>query len=143
MQRCLNRASNSAVQREDDNEETLKKRLRAFQELSKPVVEMYSRLGKVKKIDARRGVHEVFEDTKKAMLPEMFFLIGAKGSGKSQVAENLGSRANMKVVNFEQFLRSNGLDPQDDEESTLALIKYLINETAPRVLLEDFPRNET
>lgn len=75
------------------------------------MVEMYARLGKVKRIDARRGVHEVFEDTKKAMLPEIFFLIGAKGSGKSQVAENLSARANMKTLNFEEFLRTNSLDP--------------------------------
>ena len=30
----------------------------------------------------------------------------------------------------------------DDEEVTLALVKRLVNETAPRVLIEDFPRNE-
>jgi len=65
----MTRASSSSVQREDDNEETLKKRLRAFKELSKPVVDMYSRFGKVKHIDASKSVKEVFEQTKKAMLP--------------------------------------------------------------------------
>ena len=41
LERCLVRAAGAVVQREDDNEETLKKRLRAFKELSKPVVDLY------------------------------------------------------------------------------------------------------
>jgi adenylate kinase family enzyme len=86
LARCLSRASAAAVQREDDNEETLKKRLRAFKELSRPVVDLYARFGKVKMIDASKSVADVFEATKRAMLPEVFFLLGPKGSGKSSVA---------------------------------------------------------
>ena len=70
MERCLVRAANSTVKREDDNEETLKKRLRNFNELSKPVVDMYAKFGKVKHIDASKSVDQVFEQTKKAMLQE-------------------------------------------------------------------------
>lgn len=105
LERCLVRASNSAVQRDDDNEETLKKRLRAFKELSKPVVDMYARFGKVKHIDASKSVNQVFEHTKKAMLPEVFFVIGPKGSGKSYVSTELGARTNMQIINFETFLQ--------------------------------------
>ena len=89
------RASGAAVQREDDNEETLKKRLRAFKELSRPVVDMYARFGKVKHIDASKSVAEVFQATKRAMLPEVFFLIGPKGAGKSHVGQELAARTNM------------------------------------------------
>lgn len=145
LQRCLVRASSSAVQREDDNEETLKKRLRAFKELSKPVVEMYGRFGKVKRIDASKSVSEVFEATKRAMLPEVFFLVGPKGSGKAALARELGARGNMEVLHFERFLKENGYPSFgfDEEEATLALIKKLVHETAPRFLLVDFPRTET
>ena len=108
FERCLNRANNSAVQREDDNEDTLRKRLRAFKELSKPVVEMYSRFGKVKHIDASKTVNQVFEQTKKAMLPEVFFMIGPKGSGKSYIATELAARTNMQIINFEAFLQQSG-----------------------------------
>lgn len=130
--------------REDDNEETLKKRLRSFQELSKPVVDMYSRLGKVKRIDASKPVSEVFQQTKKAMLPQVFFMIGPKGCGKSTVARELGTRTQMQVINFDKFLIQAGQNPDDfdDEEATLALVNSLVNETAPRILLEDFPRTE-
>jgi hypothetical protein len=36
------------------------------------------------------------------------------------------------------------IDPDDfdDEEATLALVRHLVNETAPRILIEDFPRTE-
>jgi adenylate kinase family enzyme len=144
LERCLVRASNSIQQREDDNEETLKKRLRAFKELSKPVVEMYARFGKVKHIDASKSVGEVFEETKKAMLPQVFFMIGPKGSGKSTVATELANRTNMIVLRFDHFLKSKGFDVNDfdDEEATMSLVNHLVHETNPRVLIEDFPRNE-
>lgn len=83
LERCLVRASGATVQREDDNEETLKKRLRAFKELSKPVVELYQKFGKVRWIDAGFSIDEVYAETRKAMLPNIFFLIGPKSSGKS------------------------------------------------------------
>ena len=104
LDRCLTRASASSVKREDDNEETLKKRLRNFNEISKPVVDMYAKLGKVKHIDAGKPVNEVFEATKRAMLPQVFFMIGNNGSGKSTIAKSLASRANMEVLNFTKFL---------------------------------------
>jgi adenylate kinase family enzyme len=48
---------------------------------------MYARFGKVKHIDASRGINEVFEETKKAMLPQIFFIVGPKGSGKSTISK--------------------------------------------------------
>lgn len=120
------------------------KRLRAFKELSKPVVELYAKFGKVKHIDASKTVSEVFEATKKAMLPEVFFMIGPKGSGKGTFAKDLAARTNMEVLSFDKFIRESGFDANDydDEEVTLALVKRLVNETAPRFIIEDFPRNE-
>jgi adenylate kinase family enzyme len=82
MERCLVRASNSAVQREDDNAETLKNRLRAFKECSRPVVELYSKFGKVRHIDASQSINKVYEETRKAVLPEVMFMVGPPKSGK-------------------------------------------------------------
>ena len=71
------------------------------------------------------------------MLPEVFFMIGPKGSGKSSIAKELAYRTNMEVLRFEKFIKESGFNPAnyDDEEVTMALIKRLINETAPRILL--------
>ena len=48
----------------------------------------------------------------------------------------------MLMLNFAKFLKDSSLEGKDDETVTMALIKHLINETAPRVLIEDFPQNE-
>lgn len=76
------------------------------------------------------------------MLPETFFLIGPKCSGKTTLGKALAERTNMKILNFSQFLKSQDLKNTDDETKTMALIKNLVNETVPRVLIEDFPQNE-
>ena len=61
LERCLVRAAGAVVQREDDNEETLKKRLRAFKDLSRPVVELYQKFGKVRYIDAGFPIDVVYQ----------------------------------------------------------------------------------
>ena len=73
------------------------------------------------------------------MLPETFFMIGPKCSGKSTLGKALAERTNMKLLNFSQFVRQHDLKNADDETKTMALIKHLVNETVPRILLEDFP----
>lgn len=76
------------------------------------------------------------------MIPETFFMLGPKCAGKTTLGKALAERTNMKVLNFSRFLISNNLKKSDDETKTMALIKQLVNETVPRVLIEDFPYNE-
>jgi len=49
----------------------------------------------------------------------------------------------MQPLMFSKFVKDNGLKGKDCETVTMALIKHLIQETAPRVLIEDFPQTET
>ena len=139
LERCLVRAAGAVVQREDDNEETLKKRLRAFKDLSRPVVELYQKFGKVRYIDAGFPIDVVYQETRKAMLPNIYFMIGPKSSGKSTLGHALADRTNMQVLSFSKFVRDHNLKEEDDETKTSLLIKHLVNETAPRILIEDFP----
>lgn len=90
-------------------------------------------------IDAGQSIGDVFAATKRAVLPQIFFLIGPKCSGKTTLGQALADRTNMVLMNFTRFVKDNGLKGKDDETVTMALIKFLINETSPRVLLEDFP----
>jgi adenylate kinase family enzyme len=138
--RCAKRAETSG--RADDNLETLIKRFKAFNEQSKPVVELYQKFGKVHYIAATGTVAEVYQETKKAMLPQTFFIIGPKCSGKTTLGKALSERTNMKLINFSKFIKDNDLKSADDETKTMGLIKLLVNETVPRVLIEDFPQNE-
>ena len=143
MERCLARAAASKVKREDDNPETLMNRLRAFNEKSKLVVELYQEFGKVHYIYANESIDQIFEKTKRAILPQVFFLIGSKCSGKTTLGSALAERTNMSLLSFNQFLTDKNLKNKSDEAITMALIKHLVNVTASRVLIEDFPQNET
>ena len=73
------------------------------------------------------------------MLPQIFSIIGPKCSGKSSLGSSLAERTNMTHLNFTQFIKMHGLKDLDDEAKTQHLIKHLVNETTPRILLEDFP----
>ncbi|KAL4219565.1 Adenylate kinase isoenzyme 1 [Mactra antiquata] len=90
--RLLGRAETSG--RVDDNEETIKKRLKTFHDITTPVVEYYEKEGKLKKVTAEQGPDEVFTQVE-AIFDEMFktesnelsdakviFVVGGPGSGK-------------------------------------------------------------
>jgi adenylate kinase family enzyme len=75
------------------------------------------------------------------MLPSISFLLGPNASGKSTLGKALANRTNMKFLDFNQFVRDNGLVGKKDELVTGELIKAMINEPSPRVLIKNFPQN--
>ncbi|XP_065068415.1 adenylate kinase isoenzyme 5-like [Rhopilema esculentum] len=64
-ERLLGRAKTSG--RVDDNEETIKKRLKTFEEQTLPVLDVYGGQNKVQRINAERGIDEIFTDVCVAM----------------------------------------------------------------------------
>ena len=142
LERCLVRAANSSVQREDDNAETLIKRLDAFNTMSKPVVDLYRKFGKVREIDASKSIAEVYEETRKAVLPQVAFMVGPTKAGKSTIAQALAERTNMSILDFTAFLSKKGLTSKPEEEQVSELIKYLVDQPSQRVLIEEFPQTE-
>lgn len=48
----------------------------------------------------------------------------------------------MNLINFSKFINDNGLKDKDEESITIALIKKLVNEISPRIIIEDFPQTE-
>ncbi|XP_043941765.1 UMP-CMP kinase [Protopterus annectens] len=63
IDRCLERGKSSG--RTDDNRESLQKRIKTYQESTKPIIELYEKQGKVRKVDGSKGIDEVFEEVKK------------------------------------------------------------------------------
>jgi UMP-CMP kinase len=63
VKRCLGRGA-AGSGRSDDNEESLRKRLQTFIIDTLPIIQMYEKLGLVKRIDASRSADEVYEDVK-------------------------------------------------------------------------------
>jgi adenylate kinase family enzyme len=107
-----------------------------------PVVDFYDKFGKVHRIDANKDVNEVYEATRKCVLPSVSFMIGPQGAGKSVLGKALCEKTNMKQLKFNQFVHENNLGSADDETVTAALIQHLAAQTCPRVLIESFPQSE-
>lgn len=128
--------------RSDDTESTIKKRFTNYVESTKPAIEMYSHFGKVHEIDGCNDVNEIYEETRKALLPQVSWIVGPRGSGKSSVGRALSACTNMKLIDFSEFVKSCSLEGKDDETVVSALIKSLSEEVSPRVLLENFPKND-
>ncbi|XP_066857268.1 UMP-CMP kinase isoform X2 [Anser cygnoides] len=55
--RCLERGKSSG--RSDDNRESLEKRIHTYLQSTKPIIDLYERMGKVRKVDASKSVDEV------------------------------------------------------------------------------------
>ena len=55
--------------RVDDNPEVIKKRIQHFVDYTVPVIEYYSKIGKVRRIDASGDVNDIYEATRKAIIP--------------------------------------------------------------------------
>jgi len=103
---------------------------------------MYEHFGKVREIDGTADVNEIYEKTRASVLPQVSFMIGPIGSGKSCLGKNLCSRTNMELMNYDEFIASSGLEDKDEETQTVALIKALSRKCSSRVLLESFPQTE-
>ena len=58
--RLLERGKTSG--RSDDNEESIVKRLKVFNEQTKPVIDHYGKLDKVKRFDANRAIDAITAD---------------------------------------------------------------------------------
>jgi len=140
LQRCLKRAE--LGDRADDKASILAKRLKNYNEQTKPVIELYQKFQKVREIDGNRDAGAVYQDTRKAMLPQVFCMVGPQASGKTTLGAALCERTNMKLLNFNCFVGEQGLSGADDETVTMALIHRLSQEISPTILLEDFPQTE-
>lgn len=140
VDRLLERGLTSG--RSDDNAEAIAKRFETYQQKNLPVINYYEQFGKVRRIDANRDVLDIYEDTRRAMLPQISCIIGPKASGKSTLGKALCERTNMKLLNYNEFVQANSLADVDEETATSALIKQLSQEISPRMLVEDFPQSE-
>ncbi|CAH8605203.1 unnamed protein product [Schistosoma haematobium] len=63
IQRCLGRKSN----RVDDNEETLKHRIKQFKEQCMPIIQFYEAQNLVTRINANKSIPEVYEQVREMM----------------------------------------------------------------------------
>ena len=65
---------------------------------------MYKKFGKVREVDGAGDTVQVWNATRQAMLPQVSFLIGTIGSGKSTLGIKLSERTNAKLLRFGHFV---------------------------------------
>ena len=53
---------------------------------------------------------------------EVHAIMGKNGSGKSTLSQKLCERTNAKLLNYSDFVRSSGLNANDDDALVIALI---------------------
>lgn len=129
--------------KDDQDEETLKKRLKEFDAKTRPAIEYYNQFGKVRTVDGSGTIEDVYKLIQKAILPEIFLVIGSKGSGKTTVSQFFSERTNMKYMNFIEWASK----PEfvKIRKNNIELTKRLIDELKvmrnPRLIIDGFPEN--
>lgn len=116
VKRLLHRGQTSG--RSDDNEETIKQRLNVFNEQSKPVIDHYSKSGKVCRIDANRPVDKITEEVEKHLSeigiypkfnnktkPKAFLMLGNSGSGKGTQCKKIVDKFGFHSISTGDLLR--------------------------------------
>ncbi|XP_067893272.1 UMP-CMP kinase isoform X1 [Heterodontus francisci] len=63
IERCLERGKGSG--RTDDNIMSLEKRIQTYMQSTKPIIELYEKEGKVRRVDGAKSVDEVFVEVQK------------------------------------------------------------------------------
>ncbi|KAG8505435.1 UMP-CMP kinase [Galemys pyrenaicus] len=91
IERCLERGKSSG--RSDDNRESLEKRIQTYLESTKPIIDLYEDMGKVKKIDASKSVDEV---TSVALMVLMQKVLGSVGVAHMPDCGHLQYGVNMR-----------------------------------------------
>ena len=66
--RLMKRGESSG--RVDDNEETIKKRLQTFHEVTQPVIDYYDKQGKLRRVDSEKAPNDVFAEVQKILSGE-------------------------------------------------------------------------
>ncbi len=95
--------------REDDNEETITKRIEAFTKDTEPTLEMYRTFGKVYPVNALGTIDQVYAATKEALLPNLTFIFGPPVDDVCKLACFLKNRTCHKLINLRCFYKMNNL----------------------------------
>ena len=160
--RLLERGKSSG--RVDDNEATIVKRFKVFQMQSMPVVNYFSRRGRVKMIAATdsadnhvRSRDEIYEQVRQCFAPEVVFVLGGPGSGKGTQCSNIVREFGYTHLSAGDLLRAEVARGSTDGvmiqemmtlgkivpvEVTLNLLKKAMdkNHATNKFLIDGFPR---
>ena len=90
---------------DDQDENTIRNRIREFLERSFPVIQFYDKYGVVRTIDSENDVNVVYEQVREKLFPDIYCIIGKKYSGKTEIGNALADRMKAKLIDFNDFLK--------------------------------------
>jgi adenylate kinase family enzyme len=134
VDRLTKRAETSG--RADDNPETIRNRIQVFYDSTQPVLDTYWRLGKVAMINGLGEIEDIYENVKKAIVPNLIFLYGAPCTGKSTVAKSICQATGYKYLNLKAFYEQNKCI--NDNDKINKLMKYLAATTYRNFIVDSF-----
>lgn len=124
-------------------DEAIEQKVNDYKAAISPLLDFYRALGKVRTVDGNRSPPEVYREFVEASLPQLFFFIGPRCSGKSTVCKHLAKRTNMHYIDFKTLLSKKRFAAVrgDPEAVTKEFIRCLHTVKASRLIIEGFPEN--
>lgn len=111
---------------------------------SRELIDFYAQFGAVRETDAVGTPELVFKRFKQAIRPEVFFIIGPPGSGKTTQARKMAEKYNLHLIDSESFSYDKDQAGKvfrinDDNELSRRLMHAMEKVSSMRFLVEGFP----
>ncbi len=94
-------------------------RIKAFHELTEPIVNYYQHFGKVRIVDGSGNVDKVYEKCNKAIHPNLIFFMGPPCVGKTETAKILHKKMGFHYVNLKEFFKTQKCKDEIDQNNKL------------------------
>ena len=122
-------------------------RIQEYMSQQQEVIEYYSAFNIVRKVDALGVPDRVFKRLKTAIHPEVFFLVGVPGCGKSTIARKMAEKYNLDYIDIENLLWEKNSSNQNvrivgDDAVTTKLMMAMEQVSSMRFLIEGYPMNQ-
>jgi adenylate kinase len=120
--------------------ENVANKISDYNKKAQTILDYYKQLGKLRYVDCAKPAAEVYVNLQKAILPSMYFVIGARAAGKSIVCDYLSTITQMDVMKFDEW-EAKKTKSKVSEAILLELVKELHTKPNMKMVIERFPRN--
>ena len=117
-----------------------------YRSVYQDVIDFYMPLNIVRNVDTLGVPDKIFKRLKQAIQPEVFFIVGVPGCGKSTLGKKMAEKYHLDYINLESILWEKNVNNQtrkinDDDSITKKLMLAMEQVSSMRFLIEGFPMN--
>jgi len=124
MQKRIEVRLASSPGRVDDSADAVEKRMQSYETDTLPVMQYYTPIGRVRKVDAEKEADEVYTEAKRFVSCRFIYLVGPPGAPVASVADKLEAKYGYSAISMptllQQYAKSDG---QDADKVRQALAK--------------------